>query len=65
MNFIKIAYKKDMSYDFYIKHNVHAVESKLIAIISKSETLINKTIPKLRHPLVRNFNHVPILNMYF
>ena len=28
MNIITIAIKLDMSYDFYIKHNMHAVEWK-------------------------------------
>ena len=31
-----------MSYDFYIKHNMHAVEWKIIALINKDKTLINK-----------------------
>ena len=29
MNFITIANKLDMSYDFYIKHNMHIVEWKI------------------------------------
>ena len=30
----------DMSYDFYIKHNMHAVEWKLNAMINKNKNLI-------------------------
>ena len=31
---VTIANKKDMSYDFYTKHNMHAVEGKLNAMIN-------------------------------
>ena len=33
---ITIANKMDMSYDFYIKHNMHAVVRKLNTIIKKT-----------------------------
>ena len=32
----------DMSYAFYIKHHMHAVEWKLFAMINKNENLIKK-----------------------
>ena len=35
MQFITIANKLDISYDFYIKHNMHAVDWKLNAMINK------------------------------
>ena len=31
----------DMLYDYYIKHNMHAVERKLIMMINKDNTTIN------------------------
>ena len=37
-NIIAIANKLDMSNDFYIKHNMCAVEGKLKAIINKKKT---------------------------
>ena len=39
---ITIADKMDMSNDFHIKHNMHAVEVNLICMINKNITLINK-----------------------
>ena len=63
MNIIKIANKLEISYDFYFKHNMHAVEWKLIAIINKNKSLIKELGRNWRHPLVRKFIHVPILNM--
>ena len=52
---ITIANKMDMSYDFYIKHNMHAVEWKLIAMISKDKKSIRKLDRNWRHPLNRKF----------
>ena len=37
MNIITIANKLDMSYDFCIKHNMHAVEWKINAMINKKK----------------------------
>ena len=53
MHIITIAHKMDMSYDFYIKHNMHAVEWKTNAMINKSKNLINKFPRNWRHPLYR------------
>ena len=44
-----------MSYDFYIKHNMHAIEWKLNAMVIKSKSLINKFPRKWRHPFNRKF----------
>ena len=44
-----------MSYDFYIKHIMHAVEWKLIAKINKNKSLIKKLNRNWRHPLIRKF----------
>ena len=40
-----------MSYDFYIKHNMHAIEWKLNAKINKNKNLVNKFPETWRHPL--------------
>ena len=57
-NFITLAKKLDMSYDFYTKHNMHDVERKLIMMINKDKTLINKLNQKWRHPLISKHSHV-------
>ena len=62
MNIIKIANKMDMSYDFYIKHNMHAVEWKLNAMIIKNKNLISKLDRNKRHPLIRKNSHVQFNN---
>ena len=41
MNIITIANKLD-KYDFYIKHNMHAVEWKLNAMINEDKNLMKK-----------------------
>ena len=55
MNIITIANKLDMTYDFYIKHNMHAVEWKLNAMINKNKSLIDNFNRNCRHPLNRKF----------
>ena len=48
-----------MSYDFYIKYNVHAVEWRMNAMINKTENLINKLDRSKSQPLIRKVSHVP------
>ena len=60
MNIITIANKMDMSYDFYVIHNMHAVEWKLIAVINKNKSSIKKLNRNWRHSLNRKFEHVSI-----
>ena len=55
MNIITMAIKMDMSYDFYIKHIMQAVEWKLNAMINKNKKLINSFNRNRRHPLNRKF----------
>ena len=55
MNFIAIANKMDKSSDFYIKHNMHAVEWKSNVIINKNKSLINKFSRNWRHTLNGKF----------
>ena len=51
-----------MSYDFYIKHNMHAVEWKLISMINEDKTKIKELKCKSRHPLNRKISHIPFNN---
>ena len=51
MHIIAIANKLDMSYDFYI--NMCCLEWKLIAMLSKNKSLINKFDRNWRHLLNR------------
>ena len=55
MHIITIAHKMDMSYDFYIKHNMHAVEWEIYAVINKNKNLFNKFRRSWRHPYNRKF----------
>ena len=55
MQIVTIANKMDMSYDFYIKHNMHATEWKLNAMINKNKSSINKFPRNWRYPLNRKF----------
>ena len=64
MSKIKISNKLDMSFDFHIRHNMHAVEWRIKTIINENENLINNLNRIWRHPLVRKLNRIPILNMY-
>ena len=50
-----IAKKLDMTFDFYIKNNMSALEWKLKAMFNKNKSLINKFIRNWRHLLNRNF----------
>ena len=62
MNIETIANKMDISYDFYIRHNVHNVEWKLNAMINKNKKLTNEFIRNWRHPFIRSFENVPSWN---
>ena len=42
MDVITLAHKRDMTYDFYLKHNMSAFGWKLNAMINKDKNLINK-----------------------
>ena len=55
MNIIRIANQMDMSYDFYIRQNMQATERKLLAMINKSKSLIEKLSGNWRRPLIRKF----------
>ena len=53
LNIITIANQLDMSYDFYIKNNMPAVERKLNTIIARNSHLINSFNRFHNHPLIR------------
>ena len=42
MDIITLAHKRDMTYDFFLKHNMSAFEWKLNSKISKDKNLFNK-----------------------
>ena len=51
MDIITLAHKRDMTDDFYLKHNMSAFEWKLNAMINKDINLINKFPRNWRHPI--------------
>ena len=55
MHILTIVNKLDISYYFYNRHNMHAVEWKLNAMINKNKNLISKFDHNWRHPLNRKF----------
>ena len=57
MQIITIASKMDMTYDFFIKHNICAQDRKLNAMITKNKSLIIVFIQNWRHPLSRKFEN--------
>ena len=58
LNIITIAHKLDMSYNFYIRQNMQAVEWKLNAMINRTKKLIKIIIRNWRHSLIRKLIHV-------
>ena len=56
MDMIKIAYKRYMTYDSYLKHNISAFEWKLNAIINKDKNIFHKFPQNWRHPIDTKFN---------
>ena len=56
MNIITLAHKRDMTYDFYLKHNMPAFEWKLNALINKDKNLINKFSQTWRHDINIKFD---------
>ena len=55
MHIITIANKRDMSPDFFIKHNMCALDWKLNAMVNKNKSLFNRFRRNWRHPLNRKF----------
>ena len=57
MNFTFVNDKKYMTYDYYIKHPMSAVELKLNLIISKNPNLFKSLNRSHIHPLIRKYSH--------
>ena len=56
MDIITLAHKRDMTYDYYLKHSMPAIEWKLNSKINKDKNLINKFSKIWRHPINTKFN---------
>ena len=56
MDIIILAHKRDMTYDFYLKHNMSAFEWKFNAMVNKDKNLINEFPKNWRHPINMKFN---------
>ena len=56
LDIITVAHKRDLTYDFYSKHNMPAFEWKLNAMINKDENLNNKFPRNWRHPINIKFD---------
>ena len=56
MDIITLAHKRDMTYDFYLKHNMSAFEWKINQLINQDKNLINKFPCDWRHPNNNKFN---------
>ena len=56
MDIITLTHKRDMTYDFFLKHNMPAFEWKLNTIINKDKNLFNKFLQTWRHPISMKFN---------
>ena len=55
-NIIMIADKMDMTYEYYFRHNMNAVERNLNMIIAKNPHLINSLNRSRHHPLIRDYS---------
>ena len=55
MDIITLAHKRDITYDFYLEHNMPAFECKVNAMINKDKNLIIKFPQDWRHPSNGNF----------
>ena len=55
MSIIIVCNKVDMTYDFYLKRNMSAIEWKLNHLINKDRNLINRLPASWIHPLNRKF----------
>ena len=56
MDIITLTHKRDMTSDFYLKHNMPAFEWKLNAMINRDKNLINKFPRIWRHPIIMEFD---------
>ena len=59
MNIIATANEIGMSYDFFIKLSMHAVERKLRMMINKDKKIKNKSNCNRRHLFFQKYSHIP------
>ena len=59
LHFKTVAHKMDMSYDYFIKQKMHAIEGKTNAMMIKDKSLMNKFDRKWRQPLNTKFESYP------
>ena len=55
MDIVTLAHKRDMTYDFFLKH-MSAFEWKLNAMTNKDKNLIKKLPRYYRHPINSKFD---------
>ena len=55
MDIITLAHKRDMTYGFYIQHNMPALQMRLNAVINQDKNLMNLFPRDWHHPLNKNF----------
>ena len=56
MNIITVANKIDMSYDFHIKHNMHARERKIFSMVNKNKKMDIRLLEIGVFPSIENWN---------
>ena len=56
MDIVTLAHKRDITYEFYLKHNMPAVEWKTNQLINKNKNIINKFPRNWKHPFNTRFN---------
>ena len=52
----------NMTYEYYIKQPMPALELRLNMIIAKNPELINSLDRNKNHPLIRKYSHIPLIN---
>ena len=55
MDIITLAHKRDMTYNFYLKYNMSALEWRINQLINEDQNLINKFPRNWRHPIRTRF----------
>ena len=56
MDIIALTHKRDMTYDFNLKHNMSAFKWKLNAMFNKNKSLLKKFPQNWRHPINTRFD---------
>ena len=56
MDIITLAHKRDITYEYYLKHNMPAIEWKINQLNNKDKNLINTFPRNWKHPINRKFN---------